>query len=155
MVFSPFRLYDKRVYGLKILQADYGVAASGSKYKAAVAFSGLGVVGYAVGIPAVAIWFLWNNRKRLHNSDFAEKWSFLYQGYGDGRWYWESVVLMRKVALIMVKALATEPFVQVSSLKFPLPHTVLTRSCPCRCTWRCWCSPPSSACKSTSSRTHR
>ena len=57
------------------------------------------LVLYGVGIPAVAMSLMWQWRFTLHDKG-ARPLQFLHRGYRHERFYWEIVVLIRKVVVI-------------------------------------------------------
>jgi len=57
---------------------------------------------YVIGIPAAGLKVLYNNRTELTSERVKKKYSFLFKGY-EQRWYfWEMVVVFRKVALVII-----------------------------------------------------
>ena len=57
---------------------------------------------FVVGFPGIGFYFLTRNRKRL--SEFAPKarYSLFYAGYRDARYFWELLVVFRKVSVIAI-----------------------------------------------------
>jgi hypothetical protein len=76
-----------------------------------------GIIFYAIGIPAFAMYLLWRNKDVLDSASFRERYAFLYDGYdvtpGKGRYLWEAVVLLRKIGIAVVSVAITEPFLQI------------------------------------------
>jgi hypothetical protein len=69
-----------------------------------------GVVVYAFGIPIAAAWMLWRVREELTTDPrIVATLGFLYNGYRDEAWFWESVVMLRKVGVAAV-AVFLAPF---------------------------------------------
>lgn len=58
------------------------------------------VVFYVLGIPLVSAWLLYRHRDQLQTPDVKRRYYFLYTGYERLRWYWEYVIVVRKVALV-------------------------------------------------------
>lgn len=57
---------------------------------------------YVVGIPLLGFKLLQRNRDMLQTNEVKKKYSFMYKGY-EGKWYfWESVVVSRKVLLVAI-----------------------------------------------------
>ena len=57
------------------------------------------LVLYGIGIPAISIMLLWRWRHTLYREE-AKALQFLHRGYRRERFYWEAVVLARKVIII-------------------------------------------------------
>lgn len=66
------------------------------------AFGAPGVVVYAIGIPFVAAWLLTIYRNRLHEPRVRATLGFLFAGYRRSAYYWEAVVMLRKVAVAAI-----------------------------------------------------
>lgn len=72
---------------------------------------GLGLPGmalYAVGIPAIAALAIYWKRDQLNDPVTRATLGFLYAGYREESWFWESVVMLRKVSIATV-AVFLEP----------------------------------------------
>jgi hypothetical protein len=65
-----------------------------------IVLPGLMVWGFAV--PFFSLYFLSKNRKELYSSDVKVKYGFMYSGYRLKSYYWEFVIMFRKVILIMI-----------------------------------------------------
>eukprot|EP00741_Cyanophora_paradoxa_P012101 tig00020592_g11693.t1 len=71
------------------------------------------IVVYGFGIPVAAFLVLYRNRHRLEETAFKRKFSFLYRGYKQRCWYWECVVIVRKLFVaVVVSVLDGRPQVQ-------------------------------------------
>ena len=57
---------------------------------------------WSIGIPAVALGFLIKSRKTLHTVATRIRFGYLYNGYETHTYYWEFVILYRKIAIICV-----------------------------------------------------
>jgi hypothetical protein len=57
---------------------------------------------YVVGIPVVACYILYLNRADLESAQCKRRYFFLYTGYRFDRWYWEFVIVLRKLVLITI-----------------------------------------------------
>ena len=49
---------------------------------------------------------LWRERKNLHRADVRAYLGFLYMGYKPERFYWEVIIIIRKIAVVAVTTLA-------------------------------------------------
>eukprot|EP00161_Ancyromonas_sigmoides_P005253 TRINITY_DN155_c0_g1_i11.p1 TRINITY_DN155_c0_g1~~TRINITY_DN155_c0_g1_i11.p1 ORF type:complete len:1977 (-),score=42.19 TRINITY_DN155_c0_g1_i11:409-6339(-) len=63
---------------------------------------------YVVGIPLGVVLLLHRNKTRLYDPVFASRFGVLYQRYHATHAYWEAMVMMRKVALVLGKTLFTQ-----------------------------------------------
>ncbi|KAG2426969.1 hypothetical protein HXX76_012754 [Chlamydomonas incerta] len=61
-----------------------------------------GLVLFAAGIPLLSAWWLWRNRAKLWDDGFIALYGSLYQEYEDEHYYWESVVMLRKLTVTAV-----------------------------------------------------
>jgi len=68
------------------------------------------VVLFVLGIPIVGFLLLFLNRHKIEydNAAFKEKFGFLYNGYKIAFWYWEFIVVLRKMALVSVSVYFSE-----------------------------------------------
>ena len=61
------------------------------------------ILVYAVILPLCAIVGLWHNRSELYvNQRIRFRFGMLYSGYRPSRWWWEIVVVGRKIAFIVI-----------------------------------------------------
>lgn len=61
-----------------------------------------GLIIWGFMMPIFSLYFLSRNRKELFNLDIKVKYGFMYSGYGLKTYYWEFVIMFRKVILIMI-----------------------------------------------------
>ncbi|KAL6760624.1 hypothetical protein V8C86DRAFT_1057288 [Haematococcus lacustris] len=90
----------------------------GMHYKLALGLGVPGLLLIALGIPVVSAWFLALNRHRLYtDKQLKACWMFLYADYIPSCFYWESIVMFRKVAIssAMVFLAVSDVGVQVST----------------------------------------
>jgi len=57
---------------------------------------------WVVVLPVLTFGMLCRYRHRLNDEKIKGKYAFLYRGYKDNKYYWEFIILMRKVILIVV-----------------------------------------------------
>jgi hypothetical protein len=62
----------------------------------------LDVVFWTIGMPVVAYVMLWKNRNQLDDPSTKAKYGFLYHGYHGERFYWEFIIMLRKLLIISV-----------------------------------------------------
>ena len=60
------------------------------------------IVVWGLGIPAFAFVLLTRDRKKLGTIEIREKLGFLYNGYKHDYYYWEIVIMYRKIILIFI-----------------------------------------------------
>jgi len=58
------------------------------------------MVVWTFGVPMLGMYRVWKHRKELDDRAVREKLGFLYNGYENRTWYWEMVVLLRKMVLV-------------------------------------------------------
>lgn len=63
------------------------------------------LIVWAVVLPLILFIKIRTHKKRLQDLKFAAKYSFVLQGLKNNRYYWEFVVLFRKVLLIVASTL--------------------------------------------------
>ncbi|ETB60349.1 hypothetical protein YYC_02654 [Plasmodium yoelii 17X] len=68
-----------------------------------------GTVLWALGIPFLAFFVLYNNRHNLFYENIRIKYGFLHNGYLPNRWYWEFVVFIRKITILFVTTVIVFP----------------------------------------------
>ena len=57
---------------------------------------------WVIGIPWLAWTLLREHKARLLNEQVIERYGFLYKGYKQRTYYWESLVMFRKVSMIFI-----------------------------------------------------
>jgi len=91
------------------LEIDLDFQCFTDKHILWIVFLGLpALVFYAFGIPLIAMNTLRRHRKELHKSNIRNRYNFLYDGYRNHCYWWEGVVLLRKVALIALGVSASQ-----------------------------------------------
>lgn len=61
-----------------------------------------GIIVWGLGIPFFGLTLLTKVRKILDTIEVREKYGFLYRGYTKEFYYWEIVIMYRKIALIFI-----------------------------------------------------
>ena len=86
------------------------------RYAFAVAIPGL--LLYVVVLPTVTLLYLWSHRHSLMTDrTIIFRWGLLFSGYNKHRWFWELVVVLRKILLILIVTFARS---NASQLHFAL-----------------------------------
>merc|ERR1711990_498892 len=72
---------------------------------------------YALGIPMVSLYVMFKRKHKLHK-DLAtvSRFGFLYLGYAKHAWYWEAIVMLRKVSMVMIDVVLGPSGVAVQAL---------------------------------------
>ncbi|CDW85822.1 UNKNOWN [Stylonychia lemnae] len=60
------------------------------------------VLIWGIGIPLFAYLILLKHRMKLENIDMRQKYGFLYRGYRTKYFYWEIVIMYRKIVIIII-----------------------------------------------------
>ena len=60
------------------------------------------IVVWGLGIPFFAFVLLSRERKKLKTLAVREKFGFLYRGYKNEFYYWETLIMYRKIALVVI-----------------------------------------------------
>ena len=66
---------------------------------------GLAVPSLALWIiilPSILLYLLQENKNNLHTAKVARKYSFIYNGYTKKKFYWEFIIMIRKIVIICV-----------------------------------------------------
>ena len=71
-----------------------------AKYAFSVAIPG--ILLWALGFPTISLILMIKNRKRLHLGHYRVIYGFFYNGYRLGKFYWELVIMHRKIILITI-----------------------------------------------------
>eukprot|EP00741_Cyanophora_paradoxa_P011970 tig00020572_g11566.t1 len=89
--------------GRAFLQSDMEVDCNTWMFKAWQFFLGVPAsLVYGIGIPLAAFFILYRHRHRLDDPEVMHRYSFLYRGYERRCWYWEIVVIARKLTIALV-----------------------------------------------------
>lgn len=55
---------------------------------------------YVFGLPCLMLWFLIRNKDRLDEHVVQSRYGLFYAGYKRERFYWETVLSLRKIAIV-------------------------------------------------------
>ncbi|SBT75518.1 cysteine repeat modular protein 2, putative [Plasmodium ovale] len=61
-----------------------------------------GMVVWGIGIPIMSYLVLYKNRKNLHSENILFKYGFLNNGFNFQFWYWETIVFLRKILVLLI-----------------------------------------------------
>ena len=82
------------------LTADLSIQCFNSKWYKYAGVAILFTFLYIIGIPYYFHWILKNNKDKLHNKNFSYKYGFIYKGYKDNFWWFETVEMTKKLILM-------------------------------------------------------
>ena len=105
----------------RYLMSDLSVTCYEDEHLASVWIAIGLLIFYIVAVPG-AIGYITRkaNRGKLHTKAYRMKYGFLYNGYEDGREWWEVCVLARKTVIAVVLVYFSDPFVQSFAALFVL-----------------------------------
>lgn len=115
--FSAFtcqKIEEDKIY----LLADPNIQCYTREHLAWAFLVGLpGILAYAVGIPFFAAFALFQVRHRLNDESVKRKFGFLYYGYRQEYYFWESWVMIRKIFIVFVTTFVHQigPLTEVTS----------------------------------------
>ena len=85
------------------LDADLDVNCSGSMHQFYTYVLAMPCIfGWGLGIPFFALIMLIKNRKVLDTLEAKEKLGFLYNGYKKELFFWEIIIMYRKISVIFI-----------------------------------------------------
>merc|ERR1711903_369239 len=91
------------IAGKRLLVGDYDVDCDDPANTGWIYGMGLsGLLLYGAGIPLGSFIVMWRRRARLSEASIRRKFGFLYVTYSAEAWYWELVILLRKVGLAVI-----------------------------------------------------
>mmetsp|Transcript_30661 Transcript_30661/g.34876 ORF Transcript_30661/g.34876 Transcript_30661/m.34876 type:complete len:164 (-) Transcript_30661:522-1013(-) len=97
--FAMFNCHDLG-RGKSYLRADYSIECWTKEHRTwtfGVALTSLLLWG--LGIPTIGLAVVIKNRRNLQETETKIKYGFIYQGYRDSHFFWEVVIIYRKVIL--------------------------------------------------------
>lgn len=69
-----------------------------------------GVLLWCIGVPLTCLYVLYRERKHLHHESVRAFLGFLYAGYNLESYYWEVIVMLRKLLIVtFVKLFVNNP----------------------------------------------
>ena len=60
------------------------------------------IIVWGLGIPFFAFILMYKERRSLNSLETKEKFGFLYNGYQTDMFFWEIVIMYRKIAMIFI-----------------------------------------------------
>ncbi len=113
--FGMFNCMPYSVAGVTYLAQDLSVTCYDSLHNGFRGLAGLLIAFFGAGFPLLFAALLWRHRAELHTPDVFARLGFLYDGYSvkRGMYAWESVVMVRKAAIVMIGSLVKDAYRQI------------------------------------------
>ncbi|CAG9330649.1 unnamed protein product [Blepharisma stoltei] len=112
-MFSAFSCMD--IYEEKYLMKNLDIKCwDGTHTVYAFCIALPSIIIWSIGVPLFVFQHLTRNKRKLYQIEYKIKYGFLYDGYQESRFYWEFVVMMRKMWIIFLSAIfnAISPNIQ-------------------------------------------
>jgi len=95
------------------LPIDYVVDCDSDRFKTNYKWAIFCFLGYGCGVPAIAMLFIHITMKQSGKRAALKWWGFLTRFLTDDAWWWESVVMLRKLALVFISVFISEALYQI------------------------------------------
>ena len=103
LAISLIRLFDwTEVEGTLLLTSDMSIEIGTPRHAMLMAAAPVSALSCIVGAPLLVWALLYKNRKRLGDSRVATMFGFLLDGYREECWWWEFIVLLRKIPIAAI-----------------------------------------------------
>jgi len=102
----------ENINGTPYLKQEVGTKAYTTTHKAAIIVAAIYGVVFVIGVPIAALYILYLNRHRLDHRRIRSTFGFLFEGYRKKMFFWEFVVLLRKVSILAVALFWEDAFLQ-------------------------------------------
>jgi hypothetical protein len=101
--------------GATFLAQDLSVRCFDGTHDIFRGFAGVLIAFFGVGFPLLFASLLRRHRAELHKPEIFERLGFLYDGYDTkrGMYFWESIVMVRKAAVVMIGSLVQDAYRQI------------------------------------------
>ncbi|CAG9313302.1 unnamed protein product [Blepharisma stoltei] len=114
-MFSIFSCMD--IYGELYLSSNLDIKCwdnMHSIYAFGVALPGILI--WTAGIPLGIFLYLWKKRRHLYRLETMLRFGFIYNGYRKSKFYWEFVILIRKLLIIWIAIFFTNDAVETQAI---------------------------------------
>ena len=74
------------------------------------------ILGWGVGVPALCLLIMWKRKRMLDLTEMKLRLGFLYNGYDHSKFYWEFIILYRKMAVISIAVFFTNISTSIQAL---------------------------------------
>jgi Ca2+-binding EF-hand superfamily protein len=101
------------VEGVAYLKMEMGTLANTPEHILMMGASGLYILGFTVAVPLIGLYIMFQVRHKQDERRVGTMAGFLMDGYRPSvAWYWEFIVLGRKLVILSVSLFVAEPFLQ-------------------------------------------
>ena len=102
LVAGTFKIFDCRTIGNdSYLHVDLEESCSSDRYKLMAGLLGVTqMILYVIGLPCLMLGFLIRNKDRLETNVVQCRYGLFYAGYKRERFYWETVLSLRKIGIV-------------------------------------------------------
>jgi hypothetical protein len=110
----------KTIQGERLLFVDLSVNCASAEYQLARTVSGAFLGIFTLGFPLAGALIMWRFKAKLDTSATSiALWNYMYWGYRNGAFFWEFVVMIRKVTIVAILVfLANSPAQQIQAVIF-------------------------------------
>ena len=120
----------EKIEGVAYLKSDISQKAYSGSHIVAISIASVYGAVFIIGIPVVAIYVLYLVRHRMSDRNVQAAFGFLFQGYTQQRFFWEFVVLLRKVLFLAAALFWEDAFLQsIVALFIIITAIVLHMAC--------------------------
>lgn len=74
------------------------------------------IMVWGIGVPSLCLLILWKRKRMLDLTEMKLRLGFLYNGYEYSKFYWEFVILYRKIAIISIAVFLTNISTSIQAL---------------------------------------
>jgi len=107
---NAFGMFDcKWIGNTQYLKADLEEECYIGRHLTAVWTVGVSqLIMYVIGLPCVVLFFLYRNREHLEDRVVQTRYGLFYSGYKPTRFFWETIITARKVAVVALSVFGPE-----------------------------------------------
>ena len=104
----------ERVCDTWYFAVDYTVMYTSKKHTLMMLLIAMpGLILYGVLLMVFMLWYLYRSQDQLRSRRFTFRVGLLYSGYRKNKWWWECVVFLRKLTIIIVATFVELPYIQL------------------------------------------
>ncbi len=112
-VFSCMEIEDKGYFLLDNLDIE---CWTGKHYLYSMTLALPCIIVWVLGTPALVLYYMYKHRLNLLEIDNRLRFGFLYTGYRNKKFYWEFVILYRKILIICISVFLTTISIEIQAL---------------------------------------
>ena len=107
---NTFGLFDCKIIGAQAyLKIDLEEKCYQGRHQTMMLLLGVGqLIVYVVGLPLIVLIFLLRNRESLRTHVSQARYGLFYGAYKTDRFFWETVITLRKVSVVMLSVFGPE-----------------------------------------------